>query len=142
MSENTPRKDELTIGGLAKAAGVNVETIRYYERIGLIEKPSKPSHGFRKYPPQTIQNIQFIKRAQELSFSLQEISELFLLGAGHCEDMRQQAEKKRARIESQIKDLTALRNGLDELITACKQRQNHRSCPIVETLLGQRVDID
>lgn len=142
MKDTAQRKGELTIGSLAKHADVNVETIRYYERIGLIEQPSKPGRGFRKYPAHTVQNIRFIKRAQELGFSLQEISELFLLGEGHCEDMRQRAEAKRARIESQIKDLTALSDALGGLIAACQQRQNDRGCPIVETLLGQRRETD
>jgi len=137
MNDAIKLNGELTIGGLAKAAGVNVETIRYYERIGLIEQPSKPGQGFRKYPQQTIQNIRFIKRAQELGFNLQEISELLLFGEGHCEDMRQRAEVTRNRIESQVKDLIALRDGLDELITACRHRKDELNCPIVQTLQGK-----
>jgi len=142
MNDTAQYNAGLTIGSLATAAGVNVETIRYYERIGLIKQPSKPSQGFRKYPSHTVQNLRFIKRAQELGFSLLEISELLLLGEGRCDDMRLRAEEKRVRIESQIKELTLLRDALGELITACQQRQNDRRCPIVETLLGQRTKID
>ena len=137
MNATAPGKGELTIGNLAKAANVNVETIRYYERIGLIEQPVKPDQGFRKYPLQSIQNLRFIRRAQELGFSLEEISELFLLGEGHCADVRQRAEAKRNRIESQIRDLRALREALDELIRACHHRDNEHKCPIVQSLLGQ-----
>ena len=115
MRETARHKVELTIGRLAKEAGVNVETIRYYERIGLIEQPQKPIQGFRKYPPQALQNVLFIKRAQVLGFNLQEITELMQLGDGNCEDIRQRAEIKRKKIESQIKDLIKLRDGLDEI---------------------------
>lgn len=142
MNNIAQQKGELTIGALAKAAGVNVETVRYYERIGLIEQPPKPEQGFRKYPPQAIRNLRFIKRAQELGFDLQEISELFLLGEGRCDEMRQRAEAKRERVEARIRDLAALRDGLDELISACQQSKNDRTCPIIQTLLGQPMEID
>ncbi len=142
MNDTAQNRGDLTIGGLAKAADVNVETIRYYERIGLIEKPSKPGQGFRKYPPQAVQNIRFIKRAKELGFSLQEISDLLLLGDGCCKDVRQRAEAKRARVDSQIADLTELRDVLDGLISACQQSDDDHNCPIVETLLGERTDTE
>lgn len=125
---------QLTIGRLAKAASVNVETIRYYQRVGLVKEPSKPAQGFRQYPVDTIEQIKFIKRAQLLGFSLKEIAELLVLGNGHCKDVRKRAEAKRDRIDSQIKDLEALRNTLNTLIQACHSGKGKHECPIVETL--------
>ena len=125
----------LTIGHLARAAGVNVETVRYYQRVGLVTEPAKPLDGYRHYPPETVDRIRFIKRAQKLGFRLAEISELLELGDGRCADVRSRAEHKRNVIDRQIADLTALRNTLDELIHAC-QENDHAACPIVETLAG------
>jgi len=125
---------ELTIGRLATAASVNIETIRYYQRIGLITEPKKPAHGYRKYPFSLIAHIQFIKRAQQLGFSLTEITELLALGDGHCQDIRIRAEEKRDKIKSQIKDLQSLQQTLDQLIKTCHSGNNKTKCPIVETL--------
>ena len=124
----------LTIGFLAKAVDVNIETIRYYQRIGLITEPEKPAQGYRIYPTETLKRIKFIKRAQQLGFSLSEIAELLQLGEGKCADVRQRAEKKRAHIDQQINDLHNLRNTLTELISACKSDSNTCHCAIVETL--------
>lgn len=123
-----------TIGFLAKAAGVNIETIRYYQRIGLITEPVKPLQGYRIYPIETLQRIKFIKRAQQLGFSLTEIDELLQLGEGNCTDVRKRAEEKRAHIDQQIHDLQNLRNTLDELISSCQTKSNPDHCAIVETL--------
>jgi MerR family mercuric resistance operon transcriptional regulator len=124
----------LTIGFLAKAAEVNIETIRYYQRIGLITEPDKPASGYRIYPTDTLKRIKFIKRAQQLGFSLSEIAELLQLGEGNCADVRQRAEEKRAHIDQQISDLHNLRNTLSELISACQSESDTRHCAIVETL--------
>ena len=125
----------LTIGRMAKAAGVNVETVRYYQRIGLIDEPVKPQQGFRKYSKETLEQIQFIKRAQQLGFSLQEIADLLEMGDGHCSDVRIRAEKKRDKIEKQIQDLQALQDTLNQLIKACHSGKDRQKCPLVETLL-------
>jgi len=128
----------LTIGFLAKAAEVNIETIRYYQRIGLITEPNKPVKGFRTYPTDTLKRIKFIKRAQQLGFSLKEIAELLLLGDGsredQCADVRQRAELKREHIDQQINDLQNLRKTLTKLINSCKNETGTRHCAIVETL--------
>lgn len=124
----------LTIGALAKAADVNVETIRYYQRIGLLEEPIKPVQGYRIYPKESLIRIKFIKRAQRLGFSLLEIQELLQLGEGHCDDVRLQAEQKRTQIDNQIKDLNRLRSSLSELINSCQQNTKANHCAIVETL--------
>ena len=123
-----------TIGRLAKAAGINVETIRYYQRINLITEPKKPTQGFLTYPEQTLEQIKFIKRAQQLGFSLQEIAELLSLGDGHCNDVRKRAEEKQSHIDEQIKDLKKLRKTLNNLIRACQSDSNNTHCPIVEAL--------
>ena len=124
----------LTIGFLAKAADVNIETIRYYQRIGLITEPKKPAQGYRIYPNENLIRIHFIKRAQQLGFSLQEINELLELGEGHCDDVRLRAEQKRTQIDRQIKDLKKLRSTLNELISSCHENSKSDHCAIVETL--------
>jgi len=125
----------LTIGHLARAADVNVETVRYYQRFGIINEPPKPTNGYRIYPAETIDRIQFIKRAKQLGFSLKEIAELLELGDGHCDDVRLRAEEKQAQIDRQIKDLKKLHNTLTTLIKACRVDNNTDHCPIVETLV-------
>lgn len=129
------QSQNMTIGRLAEAASVNVETIRYYQRIGLISEPKKPLHGYRKYTHEVLKQIIFIKRAQQLGFSLQEIADLLELGDGHCSDVRKRAEKKRDKIANQIKNLQTLQTTLDQLIHACHSGREKQKCPIVETLL-------
>ncbi len=124
----------LTIGHLAKAAKVNVETVRYYQRVGLVDEPVKPFGGFRIYPEETINRIRFIKRAQKLGFSLQDIAHLLKLGNSHCDDVREQAETKLAQIEAQIKDLQSMRKTLKKLITECNAGNESGNCPIVQSL--------
>ncbi len=124
----------LTIGKLARMAEVNVETIRYYQRIGLLKKPEKPSDGFRKYPVATARRICFIKRAQQLGFSLKEISDLLQLGDGQCDQVRKLAERNRDRIASRIQDLTAMRAVLDELIECCLSDRSSQHCSLVDAL--------
>lgn len=130
-------KKSLTIGHLARAAGVNIETVRYYQRLVLIQEPPKPLEGYRQYPADTVDRIKFIKRAQQLGFSLKEIAELLDLGNGHCTDVRVRAEKKRAHIDQQINDLKKLRKTLDNMIKACQTDNDMAHCPIVEALSGQ-----
>jgi len=124
----------LTIGHLAKAAKVNLETVRYYQRIGLIDEPAKPVQGYRIYPAQTVTRIRFIKRAQQLGFKLQEVAQLLQMGDGQCDDVRSQAEQKRLQIDQQISDLKKLRATLDTLINTCHSNHKNSQCPIIETL--------
>lgn len=128
-------KSSLTIGKLAREAGVNVETVRYYQRVGLLEEPEKPAQGYRRYSTGMLERILFIRRAKQLGFSLEEIRELLDLGEGHCSDVRIRAERKRQRIREQIVDLRAMARTLDELIVACKVGQDDTHCPIIETLV-------
>ncbi|HHM05472.1 MAG TPA: MerR family transcriptional regulator [Gammaproteobacteria bacterium] len=124
----------LTIGRLARAAGVSVETVRYYQRLGLIHQPAKPPVGYRTYPAALVQRIRFIKRAQGLGFSLQDIAHLLELGEGHCADVRQQAEAKLAQIEAQIHALQAMGESLKALIRQCAASRDRPACPMVRTL--------
>jgi len=127
----------LTIGKLAKQANVTIETIRYYQRKGLLNEPEKPVIGYRQYPSEAIARIRFIKRAQQSGFTLKEISELLSLNSGHCQDVQKMAEQKRQQIDEQIKDLTALRNVLDGLVKGCQQTQSTDHCSLIDSLSNQ-----
>lgn len=124
----------LTIGHLANLSGVNIETVRYYQRIGIVDEPSKPVEGYRIYPSTTVERIRFIKRAQQLGFSLKEIADLLEMGDGHCTDIMHRAEQKRDHIQQQINDLLKLKQTLDTLISRCQIDATSSHCPIVETL--------
>lgn len=127
--------EELTIGRLAKAAGVNVETIRYYHRRGLLDEPYKPLGGHRRYAPSAVARVRFIKRAQQLGFTLEEVTNLLRLEDGQsCRETRLLAERKLALIEKRIADLTRMRRTLKGLIIECTAGQQPRSCPIIATL--------
>lgn len=126
-------KRALTIGRLARAAGVHVETIRYYQRRGLLATPRKPPGGIRLYPPESQARLRFIKRAQELGFTLREVRELLALGGGHCTDTRQLAEAHLAKIEQRLSDLGKIRRTLSGLIRRCRTGREPL-CPIIESL--------
>jgi len=125
---------KLTIGKLARQANVTIETIRYYQRKGLLEEPAKPAAGYRQYPVEAISRIRFIKRAQLCGFALKEILELLAMDGGHCTDVREMAEQKRQQIDDQIKDLTALRNVLDGLVKGCQANPSTEHCSLIDTL--------
>lgn len=125
----------MTIGRLAAAAGVNVETIRYYQRRGLLDEPHKPFRGFRHYPDATVKRLRFIKRAQALGFTLEEIASLLQLdGAGCCADTRELAAQKVAVIEQKLLDLVAMRDALTDLMRQCESGQTEELCPIISVL--------
>ena len=133
--------EELTIGRLAKAAGVNVETIRYYHRRGLVDEPDKPLGGHRRYARTTVSRVRFIKRAQHLGFTLEEVTQLLQLEDGKsCRETRLLAEQKLALIEERIADLTRMRRTLKKLITECATGRNAHSCPIIATLSADSKD--
>lgn len=125
---------QLTIGKLAKQAGVNVETIRYYQRIELIREPTKPMSGFRQYDSTLVNTIKFIKRAQQLGFVLAEIKELLNLGDGNCHDVKALAIEKRQKIIGQLNDLKAMKKELDGLIDVCKETENTPHCALIKSL--------
>ena len=130
-----PRSD-LTIGKLADRAGVNVETIRYYQRRGLLDEPKKPLGGYRHYSPDTAKRVRFIKRAQALGFTLDEVAGLLRLdAAGACVETRELAAHKLALIEQKLVELAAMRKGLAALISEC-DKGGERPCPIIQVLVA------
>ena len=132
--------ETLTIGQLAKSAGVNVETVRYYERRGLIPEPSRRASGYRQYTRDYAARIRFIKRAQELGFSLSEIAELLALRVGSdtvCSDVKQRAEVKIDNIEAKIQILKQMKQALVTLVAVCNENGITSECPILETLEGK-----
>lgn len=126
----------LTIGRAAREAGVNLETIRFYERKGLIERPQTPSSGFRTYDEDVIRAIRFIKRAQEIGFTLAEVKELLSLrrGEGTCATARAAAERKLTTVEEKIDDLQAVKRALKAFIADCRSHGDGAVCPLLETL--------
>ncbi len=125
----------LTIGKLATMSEVNVETIRYYQRVSLLNEPSKPLHGFRVYPASDVNRVRFIKRAQQLGFTLKEIHELLNLGRGHCREVQTLAKQKLAKIDSHMKDLSAMRKALNTLVTQCELDENSAiHCALIDSL--------
>ena len=125
----------LTIGKLAQAAGVGVETIRYYQIRGLIKQPLKPESGFRSYPPETVNRLHFIKRAQQLGFSLDEIGNLLDIDKNQCQATRLLAEQKLQEINNQIEGLQKIADSLIELINDCST-DPQSGCPVINALSG------
>lgn len=123
----------MTIGRLAREAGVNIETVRYYQRRGLLPTPRKPPGGARRYSSESLMCLRFIRRAQELGFTLREISELLMLGDGSCPETRAIAEKRLGDIEMRLHDLKSMHNTLGKLIRTCRAG-NHPPCPIIASL--------
>ncbi len=132
--------NNLTIGKAATKAGVGVETVRFYERKGLIEQPPKPlDAGFRVYPEETVQRIRFIRQAQEIGFSLREIEELLSLRAdpsADCSDVRERATAKLKEVIRKMERLGQIQSALNELIAACPGRGALRTCSIMESLVA------
>jgi len=129
--------ETLTIGQLARNAAVNVETIRYYERRGLIPEPPRRQSGYRQYGPEFVTRIRFIKRAQALGFSLNEIAELLALRIDSqtaCYEVRRHAESKIGDIEEKIELLQQMKQALIELVAICNETGQTGECPILETL--------
>jgi len=126
-----------TIGKVAEQAGLGVETIRFYERTGLLEEPERSDSGYRQYPPGAIIKLRFIKKAKRLGFSLREIGELFALRQSQdstCSDVKAQAEEKIKDIEEKIADLRRMKAALSELICQCSGDGPVSECPILSSL--------
>lgn len=122
-------KQPITIGNLAKQSGVGVQTVRFYERKGLLPKPARRASGYREYEPEDAVRIRFIKRAQDLGFTLKEIHELLKLNGSSgkrgsmasCSDVKKKADDKLAEVEAKIKDLQRMKKTLRELSDACAE---------------------
>jgi MerR family mercuric resistance operon transcriptional regulator len=128
--------DNLTIGILAKRSGVNVETVRYYQRRGLLHEPSKPLEGYRHYSSETVKRVRFIKRAQTLGFTLDEIGGLLGLDERKaCLETREVAAQKLTLIEEKISDLSRIRKALSRLVRACDESSADEPCPIIHLLI-------
>ena len=131
---NIPRS-ALTIGRVAKLAGVNVETIRYYQRRRLLAEPTKPHTGFRRYTPNNVTHIRFIKRSQALGFTLAEIGELTRLKeAPTCEATRALATRKLQLIDQKLTALAAMRETLSALVQQCEPKLPSQRCAILQAL--------
>jgi MerR family mercuric resistance operon transcriptional regulator len=127
----------MTIGRVAKQAGVNVETVRFYERKGLVETPKRADSGYRQYRQETVKRIRFIKRAKDLGFTLKEIGELLTIrtepGAS-CADVKIRAGAKIADIDGRISELTKMKNALVTLARECRTSGPVAECPILEAM--------
>lgn len=129
--------ESLTIGQLAQRAGVGVETIRFYEREGLISEPPRRPSGYRDYPLETVARIVFIRRAKDLGFTLKEINELLGLrvrSRRNCAQVKRSADVKIADIDAKIASLRRMRRALKDLTRACEERTPIMECPILACL--------
>lgn len=127
---------ELSIGQLARRARVNVDTVRYYERRALLPEPPRTAAGYRAYAPDAVRRVRFIKRAQRLGFTLEEVADLLALSdrpGTSCGAVEAKAREAMARLDRQMAELQAMRTALSSLVTACGD-QARRPCPILEAL--------
>jgi MerR family mercuric resistance operon transcriptional regulator len=127
--------ERLTIGAFAKAAGVNVETIRFYQRKGLLVEPARPYGGIRRYGAADVSRVRFVKSAQRLGFSLDEIGELLRLEDGtHCQEASQLAECKLKDVREKLADLRRIEAALSDLVGACHAAAGDVFCPLIASL--------
>jgi MerR family transcriptional regulator, copper efflux regulator len=130
----------LTIGQLAREAGTGVETIRFYERRGLLEQPSRRPSGYRQYLPESVSRLRFILDAKQLGFSLREVQELLRIrgcGTAVCSEVRSRIEVKIATLDEKINSLARIKNSLEALLEECKANKFSNECPVLETLNRQ-----
>jgi MerR family mercuric resistance operon transcriptional regulator len=131
----------MTIGQLARSAGVGIETVRFYERQGLLEEPTRKASGYRQYSDDVVARLRFIRRAKQLGFSLKEIGELIALRfepETTCAEVKRKAQTKLADIESKISDLRRMQKTLHKLATTCRGYGPINACPILEALNTER----
>jgi MerR family mercuric resistance operon transcriptional regulator len=132
--------EALKVGEVARQAGVNLQTIRYYERRGLLARPPRTESNYRAYPQDTVLRVRFIKRAQELGFTLKEIKELLSLRAAprtRCADVRKRAHAKVQDIDDRVRALQGMRRALTRLIDECSGSGPVTECPILDALEDQ-----
>ncbi|EOW5844385.1 Hg(II)-responsive transcriptional regulator [Pseudomonas aeruginosa] len=135
--ENTV--ESLTIGAFAKAAGVNVETIRFYQRKGLLPEPDKPYGSIRRYGEADVARVKFVKSAQRLGFSLDEVAGLLRLDDGaHCDESRVLAEQKLEDVRGKLADLRRIESVLARLVHDCCASHGTVSCPLIVSLQGEK----
>lgn len=129
--------DQINIGALAKEAQVNLQTIRYYEREGLIAKPPRTASGYRVFSADVVRRVRFVKHAQELGFSLAEVKELLALRVDaktSCVEIRQRTQGKIADVQNKIRALQAIKKALERLTATCHGSGPVSECPILESL--------
>jgi len=134
---NLPKARALTIGAVARRAGVGVETVRFYERQGLIAEPPRRLSGYREYDEEVVSRLGFIRRAKDLGFTLKEIKELLSLRrdpAAPAADVKRRAQAKIADIESKIGALRKMKKALEELTSACRGHATSAECPLLHAL--------
>ena len=120
---------------MARAAGVNVETIRFYQRRGLLSEPDKPAGGIRRYAQTDVARVLFIKAAQRIGFTLDEIAQLLNLDDGmHCAEAREIAEHKLAAVRERLADLQRIETALAQLVGRCEAGRGKVSCPLIDAL--------
>ena len=127
----------LTIGQVATAADVNIQTIRYYERRGLFPTPKRTAAGYRQYADEAVARLRFIKHAQDLGFSLNEVQDLLGLRVRHgaaCDAVERRTRQKIEVVQQRIRDLQRMKRTLERLASACAARRPTDDCPILEVL--------
>ena len=137
MNPTTPA---LTIGTVAKRAGVPIDTIRYYEREGLLPEPLRRASGYRSYNETAVRQLRFIRRAKDLGFTLEEIRDLMALSSdrrGGVKAVRKRAEQRLASIDARIAELMRIRKGLQQLVEACPGHGDPEHCPILRALADE-----
>lgn len=129
------QEDSYTIGALAQAAGVNVETVRFYQRKGLLREPGRPQGGIRRYAQADLARIGFIKAAQRLGFSLDEVAELLKLDDGDgCKAASEKARRKLDDVRARLADLRRMEGVLSELLGRCDSARGKVCCPLIAAL--------
>lgn len=131
-------QENLTIGAFARAAGVSVETIRFYQRKGLLFEPDKPMGSIRRYGQADVTRVRFVKSAQGLGFSLEEVAELLELEDGtHCDEARDQAERKLEDVRAKLLHLQRIEGALTDLVQRCCATRGDIRCPLIVALQGE-----
>lgn len=127
----------MQIGEIAKQANVSIQTLRYYERLGLVAAPGRHRSGFRRYETAEVRRVRFIKRAQDLGFTLAEIGDLLNLwedSAQSCVQVERRASATLDRIETKIRDLEIMRTALSDYVAVCRTRDSLEQCPLLHAL--------
>jgi len=135
--------DRMLIGAVADATDVGVETLRFYEREGLLPEPPRSDAGYRLYDAEAVRRVRFIRKAKELGFTLSETKELLELrvtDTSVCDDVQDRAQQKIAAVEGRIRELERIRRVLTDLVAACAARSETSECPILEVLHDDEPD--
>jgi MerR family mercuric resistance operon transcriptional regulator len=126
----------MTVSQLAKTAGVRPETVRYYQRIGLMRTPPREEHSFRSYDNEDATRLRFIRHGQSLGFTLDDIAELLHLSTTDCEEAERLAKARLVNVRTKIESLRKLEKALEDSVVACEQRTYVAGCPLIEALLA------